>query len=65
MHTTDADDEERFRPQARAAFSAALTVFAVAGVLTVLGFTSFAVGLAWIGGGSLLLGIVYLIMYRA
>lgn len=64
MDTTDADDEQRFRPQARAAFSTALTVFAVVGVLTITSFTSFAAGLAWIGGGSFLLGVVYLIMYR-
>jgi membrane-bound ClpP family serine protease len=64
LDTTDADDAERFRPQARAAFCTALTTFAVAGILAILGFASFAAGLAWIGGASLLLSVIYLIMYR-
>jgi hypothetical protein len=63
LDTTD-DDEQRFRPQARAAFSAAMAMLAAAGFLALLGQTSTAAGLTWLGGGSLLVGVIYLIMYR-
>jgi hypothetical protein len=64
LDTTGIGDEERFRPQARAAFLSAVATFAVAGFLALLGYSGTAAGLTWLGGGSLLLGVIYVIMYR-
>lgn len=64
MDTTDADDDQRFRSEARLAFFTALATFAIAGSLALLGYPTSAAGLTWFGGGSLLLSAVYFIMYR-
>jgi hypothetical protein len=64
LDTPHVDEEARFRRQARAGFATAPTTFAVAGVVAVRGYPSTAAGLVWLGGGSLLLGLIYVIMYR-
>jgi hypothetical protein len=58
------DEDERFRCKARAAFVTALATFAVAGSVAVVDSPSAATGLAWLAGGSLLLGVIYSVMYR-
>jgi hypothetical protein len=64
LDTPHVDEDARFRRAGSRCVLHCTDDVAVAGVVAVLGYQSAAAGLAWLGGGSLLLGLIYVIMYR-
>lgn len=64
MRDTHVDEEQRYRPRSRSALYAALPTFGLAGIVGLLGYGDFAVGLAVVGGAMLTWAGIYLIMHR-
>lgn len=64
MRDTDVDDEQRYRPRSRSAFSGAMAMLGLAAILGLLGNASMAVGLAVLAGASLVWAAVYFVMYH-